>query len=463
MLKIKKKIEEDVVYKLKIQKENKEIIQEEKKDVLPVAKGKENVKENQNKVGQQPSLIEFLKSKNPNEAEDVLIKNLIDRKDIDGRTKDWLQINQKLHSTPVEQKKNKPKMTGTFMEMLDFSLNFFNIVKNDINKGLNDLKNEQSTASQNVNKEFNKNFKVNLTPKDISSYSLFEFELLCVINRVHIGTYLKNIDLIMNQNQIIVNLLKNPYDLRTIRSSISIFKNSLEKYDITKDQSAIKKFDEIDREIKKRFDKSEAALADLNKSKNALYEHNRTMIENAQKFCEELSSELLNFDDKKEGDSDLEFAQKLSQAADAFFEEIETSNERIKTKLSKDMKELRYNFEKNLGKRKDSLQTRYLSLLKKQGLKTFSDVYDENMAIFKSIYQTCMSKISDDKLNEFLTLAKNFKQKYNLNLKKAEKEIEESKETKKDEPQANQDSQRSTLKITNNTTELTPVTVEHKD
>ncbi len=450
--------EDNASYTLKIEKENKKIIKEEqKKEILPVSK---NNKENQISSNPQPNIIDFLKSKNPNEAEDVLIKNLIDRKDIDKRTKDWLQINEKLHSTPPEQKTNQ-RMSKTFIEMLDFTLNFFNIVKNDMNKALGDLKNEQSQTSQNVNKSFDKNFKMKLTPREFASYSLFEFELLCVINRVHVGTYLKNIELIMNQNQIIVNLLKNPHDLRLIKSSISIFKNSLEKYDVLRDPNAIKKFEQIDKEIKKRFDKSEAALADLNESKNALYEHNQTMIENARRFCEQLSNDLLTFEEKS--DDNLEFAQKLSQAADAFVEEIENSNEKIKNKLSKDMKALKERFDKELGRRKDLLQQRFGELLKKEGLKSFQQAYNENASIFNSIYQSCMSKIDDSKLSELLSAAKQFKEKYNSNLKKIESQIEKEKDTVTQQQDDTVDDQKAKLKITNNTTELTPVSVQNKD
>ena len=441
---------------LKIQNEQKDILKEDNSSEQKHLKYRDNdvkqqnqsVSSQNNQQSQDMGMMSLIKD--TNDAENVLLDSFLKSFNLDKITKQWLSFVGVVDTISKDRK--HPKAPELFTDMLDYSIKFFGKINDQLNLNLKDLNNQHHDTTKEANKQLTNKYGFDTTPNGISEKILNDFESMCVINRVYSGSYLNILELIFEQNDIIVYLLKNPLDTGHINTLIGQLKNNLVKKNITTDKDAIKKFNEIE----KIFDKNDRTSEYYLKAKQRLFE----LFETIKKSIDDFTSNLEDDIKKNKDLTEAELFKKMLEGVTEFEKQMNNNRDQI-NKLSKELKDLKNTFDKVLFKQQLILQRNYNNILQIQNKPSIKKIYDDNKKIFDASYQRFFEYIGGEnasKIDKYLQLAKDLKGQY-------ESKSEEIKQKNSKQSKETEDNGVGTLKISGNNKEITtinPVSVNNQ-
>ncbi len=395
----------------------------------------------------------------PNGAEEIIIRNLLSDTKISKASKQWLEltkITNQLKNKSYEVKKE------TFFKMLSLSLKYFDNIQTELSNSLNDLKNDQTDVSKKVNAEFNKKYKFELTPQGFAKKLSYDFELLCNINTIYVGSYLINIQFIIEKNQIIYKFLKN-HDMAETRLLINNLRNNVNKK-LFIDDKLVKKFESMNKEISNLFGETSRTFEIFMQAQSNLQKAVEENKKNIFSFCNNYMSVINDFEKLTE----IDVLNKLNDMITEFDLTLQVNMEEIYNNFLPSLKKLKDNFNINLRNKKDSLKQEFDQILIRMDLQSFDKIYTENKVKFDERYNECIKYIGlskeGSKLYSNLTELKDLQKVYQEKINQiASKQITKTEnETQKIIPRdenttKTKKSDKATLKI--NTNQINPISV----
>ena len=409
--------------------------------------------------------IEKLKNNNPNEAELIVIEKLMNNKKLKKYTEQWLEFVKLTNSI---SNKNEMQQGKLFLEMLKFSVNFFEKIQIDLNQSLQDLNDEQTEISKDVNKELKNKFQFEMTPKGFATKLSQDFEILCTLTRTTANTYLTDIEFSLKQFDVIFEFLKSS-DVDKCTLLANDLKNQINKKVnfILNDKDINKKFEEIDKSVIKIFDKDSRTYEEFKKSQTDLFENLKSTKENIEKILESFLKGISDFKDLNKIDK----FNSLIFLIDYFIQETNNTINLIYENFLPKLISLKNIFEKDLNKRRSELKQDFEELLKKMDQKSFDIIYFENKGKLDTILNTIFKMIGQNKesgpLIKKLEELETNKSKYTQELEKekeANKDSEEDSKNKKSEVKAEKENEeKASLKINNDIKTLNPINIENNE
>jgi len=412
-LKVKKKQEESV-YKLQINNARKFLIEE------PVSKEQKKIEtEKKSRTVDDDDLNELeqlgLNSYKPNVAEELIIKNLLEDEKIGKYGKQWLEF-VKVANQLTDKGRDKKK--EIFRQMMTFSLKYFDNINNELQGAFEDLKNDQqSEVSQKINSELKKEYNFEMTPQGFAKKLSYDFELLCNINTIYVGSYLINIEFVFEKNQVIYLFLKDS-DIENTRLLINNLKNNINKK-LMMNEDLIKKFDKLSKETIKIFGEKSRTVELFEKAQKELYvsiEKNRQAIID---FCDDFHNVLNDFEKL----SPFDKMNKLKDMITEYDETLQVNFEQIYNEFLPALKKLKDNFNINLKNKKDDFKKNFDGLLMQMDLQSFDKIYSDKKLKFEEKYNNCIKYTGlskeGSKLFENLNELKAIQQQYQEKIKNA--------------------------------------------
>ena len=402
----------------------------------------------------------------PNRAEELILKNLIDNKKINKYTEQWLELSKlskNVANKSLQVRKN------LFCDMLTTSTKYFQMIQDDLNNAFENLKNDRSVESKKINSELQKNFNFEMTPQGFAQKISYDFELLCNINTIYAGSYLNNLRFIFEKNNLLYHFLKGA-DLNDVRSLIGSLRNNITNHQqLDLNDVAIKKLENINKEIIKLFGDKSRTFEIFTSANNNLKESIKSNKEFLLEFCNEMEKNLSDFEKMNEG-------QKISQLNNMTLEFIKTLDinlNQIYDEFLPALKNLKLNFEENIGRRKDILKKDFDRLLIKMDLQSFDAIYKVSKDKFDKKYNECIQYIgqsrSGSKLSNYSEELQSKQAEYEKNLadfklnmvnRQEEKSNEETQQSTNKKTNANNNSDKEQEKINIETNSLNPVSVD---
>lgn len=428
---------------------------------LIIRKNQKMLLEDDNKnmtVSRHEAQTDYL-SKDANEAELVVIQNLIDNKKINKYTSQWLEF---IKLTNSVKNKNQKEQAELFLNMLQFSMDYFDKIETDLKDNLKELKNQKSEVSQTVNKALNNKFGYELTPKGFAQKLSYDFELLCNLTRISANANLIDIELSLKEFEIICEFLKSE-DLENTELMINNFKADMNKKVnfILHDKDINKKFDEIDKSFAKTFDETSRTYEDFKKAQDALLTNLKSSQKDISTILDTFVRQVLEFKKLNE----VERIQQLIELIKVFYENIQNTINKIYENLLPEIFKIKSIFEKDLNSKRLKLKEDFDDLLLKMDQKSFDIIYSDNKASFdkacnKVLMLTGQNKeqgLLFKKLQEILEVKNQHEEKLkqiSANIKD-QKNQSDSKEVEQNENKEKEES--AELKINNDIKTITPI------
>ena len=393
-------------------KNNQKMLKEDNNNHIKIQKKVENkvdVSEDDLSELQELGLNQY----KPNGAEEIVIKNLMSDKKIGRYAKQWLEF---VKISNQIKNKSKEKRKDLFFKMLRFSLKYFNIMQQELQEALVDIKNNpQSDVAQKVSSELNKKYDFEMTPQGFAKKTSYDFELLCNINTIYVGSYLINIQFVFEKNQVIYRFLKerNVDDARLLINNLR--NNIIQK--LTLDESLVKKFEGIGKEAIKIFGEKSRTIEIFQNAQQDLHqsiEENKTAIID---FCNDFIKVLEEFNHLSEFDK----LNKLNDMISEYDATLQINLNQIYNSFLPALKTLKDNFNINLKQKKDEFQKEFDELLDRMDLQSFDKIYSDNKLKFEEKYNDCIkyTGLNKDgsKLFANLTELKNVQKDYQEKIK----------------------------------------------
>ncbi len=393
-------------------KKNQKMLKEDKNNHIKIQKNVENkvnISEDDLSEIQELGLNQY----KPNGAEEIVIKNLMSDKKIGKYAKQWLEfvkISNQIKNKPKEKRKE------LFFKMLRFSLKYFNLMQQELQDALIDIKNNpQSDIAQKVSSELNKKYDFEMTPQGFAKKTSYDFELLCNINTIYVGSYLINIQFVFEKNQVIYRFLKerNVDDARLLINNLR--NNIIQK--LTLDESLVKKFEGIGKEAIKVFGEKSRTIEIFQNAQQDLHQsidENKTAIID---FCNDFIKVLEDFNHLSEFDK----LNKLNDMISEYDATLQINLNQIYNSFLPALKTLKDNFNVNLKQKKDEFQKEFDELLDRMDLQSFDKIYTDNKIKFEEKYNNCIkyTGLNKDgsKLIANLTELKNIQKDYQEKIK----------------------------------------------
>lgn len=401
----------------------------------------------------------------PNDAEELIIRNLIDDKKVSKYTKQWIEFTK---LTTQVRNKNFQAQAELFNKMLDFSLKYFDNIQSDLQNALQSLNDNKSDESKLIESELNKKFKFNMTPQGFAEKISFDFELMCNLNRTYAGSYLTNIKFIFDQNKIIYSFLKKQ-NLDDLELSINALQNEVTKKSdfILNDEKVNKKFETINKEVIKLFDENSRTFEDFKKAKDDLFKTIEDNKKNILSFCEKLRNNIKEL--RKVNEAEL--LPLLIVLIDEFVITNQKNIDEIYNIFLPKLKELKNTFDVVLKNKKDIIKKNFDQILVRMDLRSVDVIYQENRDLFIKIFDDCIKQIGTNKesgpfyknIKELETVKKQYEEKLQ-ELQNQTKQAEKPQiEDDKDEiTQNSSKKEKAALKINNDIKMINPIPIEEE-
>ncbi len=454
-------------YILKIKNNQKFLKEEKSNDKKNDQLSQSNISDNTAKIQQvSDEELEELRSLglnkySPNNAEEIIIKNLLNDKTISKFSKQWLEL---VKVTKQLKNKSYKIQKDVFLKMVDISMKYFDNIQSELKVALEDVNNAETDTSKKINSELNKKYKFEMTPQGFAKKLSYDFELLCNINTIYIGSYLINIQFMFEKNQIIYRFLKD-HDVSEVRLLINNLRNNVSKK-LLVDDKLIKRFESINKEISNLFGQNSRTFEIFNQTQKNLQ---KAVVDNQKgiyNFCDEYSAAVNDFEKLTENEK----LNKLIDMITEFDLTLQVNMDNIYNNFLPALKNLKDNMNINLRNKKDALKKEFDALLIKMDLQSFDKIYTENKLKFDERYNECLKYTGLSKegsklyanLTELKKVQETYKQKITQISVDAVNAAEKS--TQKIIPRdetTTKKSGKATLKI--NTNEINPVTVNNNE
>ncbi len=371
------------------------------------------------------------KIKSTNDAENILLDSFLKSFNISDFTKKWMGFISLVDN--LSKIKDPKKSADVFFDMLDLSSKYFGRINDELKNNIQNLNNPQNDVTQNASQTLEKSYGYRPVPTDIAEKAWLDFEMLCTTNAVYIGSYLTLFELIFKQNDIITYLLKNYNNTSHVFTLIGQLKNEMSQKNILTNKKAISKFEEIQKNISKSFEKSSGTISHIEVSRKKLFNSFEVINKSINEFCDNLTEDIKNF--KKL--SDLELYQKLFEAAEKHQEQIEKMSDKLYNDFKPELLLLKKNFDNVLENLRIELDTNYGEILKKLNKKPINAIYNENKEKFNQSYTSCMNYIGENfesgKLINHLTAAKESQNYFKDKIEELSAKQKEQKELQTDD------------------------------
>jgi hypothetical protein len=411
--------------------------------------------------------VERLKTANPNDAELIIIEKLMSNKKLKKYTEQWLELVKLTKTVATKDAKAQGEL---FLEMLKFSGDFFGKIQGDLNQSLQDLNNEQTDISKDVNKELKNKFQFEMTPQGFAAKLSQDFEILCTLTRTTANTYLTDIEFTLKQFDVIFEFLKTS-DVDKATLLTNDLKNQINKKlnFILNDKDINKKFEEIDKSIIKIFDKDSRTYEDFKKSQTDLFNNLKSTKENIEKILENFLKGVSEFKNLNKFDK----LNSLIFLIDDFIQKTNNTINQIYQVFLPKLIGLKNIFEKDLNQRRFELKKDFEELLKKMDQKSFDVIYSENKGkldvilteIFKMLGQNKESGPLIKKIEELEQNKKKYKQELE-NEKKNQQQIKDKATQEIENQEDGEDTEKeekASLKINKDMKTLNPINIQNDD
>ncbi len=349
----------------------------------------------------------------PNRAEEIILKNLIDNKKINKYTEQWMELSKlskNVSNKPLQVRKD------LFCDMLVTSMKYFDMIQNDLNIGFENLKNDRSVESKKINSELQKNFNFEMTPQGFAQKISYDFELLCNINTIYAGSYLNNLKFMYEKNNLLYHFLRGD-SFEDVKILIGSLRNNITNHQqLDLSDAAIKKLENMNKEIVKMFGEKSRTFEIFTNANNNLKESIASNKEFLLNFCNEIEKNITDIRNQ----SDFTRLETMNNLTFEFIKTLEINLKQIYNEFLPALKNLKSNFEENIGKRKEILKKDFDNLLVKMDLQSFDNIYKVNKVKFDKKYNECIQYIgqaqSGSKLDEYLNELQVKQQEYSKKL-----------------------------------------------
>ncbi len=442
-------------YSLQIKNTQKMLFEDKKEEI------KDTSNNNKNNQLKKFNEIQKLENYEPNPAQEIVIKNLLENKKISKYTKQWLEFSK---LTKLVKNKSEKEQGELFLKMLNFSMNFFKNIETDLSQSLNSLQNKnENEVSKNINNELNKKYQYELTPQGIAKNVLYNFELACKTIRILTNIYLTDIKFNLKQFDILFDFLTVTNNENTIQQ-INLFKKEIESEIgfILNDQKLLTSFEKNDKLIKGIFDENSRTYEQFINLQQSLF----NQLRNTKKNLLEISNNILSgINDFKEL-NELKKNEYLIALIDDFVKNTDNIIQNIYQNFIPSLTNFKKIFDINLNQRRYSLKKDFDEILKKMDEKSFDIIYNENKQKFDVLYKNIIDITGDNQANklfeEKIKKLNDLKEKHLNNiagLKNTHEKIEKDKEnaTLRDKQENNIQNKH---KEDENIKQIVPVTVE---
>jgi hypothetical protein len=394
------------------------------------------------------------------DEQNEMINELIPDSDKSKKLKEWKEFILRVKS--INPNDNQNKKNKLILEMMEYSLKFFDQVFDELKGKLKLIEDESNEFTQNFNKKIEKKFGFETTPKGFATKQNFDFELICENSRLTSVSHIMNIEIILEELNILKNLLMNieKNDNKNINLLINQFKNKLiEKEKIINDNATLKKFNSVYAQIKKEFGEKSKTLENFeNNIKNSRNNFNNLKKQSFQ-FCDNINNIV---EKRVEIKTEAEIINLLKSIITNIEQNSKNMNEKIYSNLLPSLEKNKNYFEKDLKDMKNNLNEKFGEIAEKINIESFDKIYNENIQKFYYAYNQCMKilKAIDSKniLNDILQNLNNKISNYDNNLNKNEKD-----QLIKQKDVNNKDEDIATLSISNDQKSLTPITVKSNE
>ena len=412
----------------------------------------------QEKANNKKKPIQFLDEQNE------MINELIPDSDKSKKLKDWKEFILRVKA--IKPGENKNKKNKLILEMMEYSLQFFDQVFDELKEKLKVIEDESNEYTQNFNNKIEKKFGFEMTPKGFATKQNFDFELICENSRLTSISHIMNIEIILEELNILKNLLMNieKSENKNINLLINEFKNKLmQKEKIINDNATLKKFDAMHSQIKKEFGEKSKTLENFENNLKNSRENFDNLKKKAIQFCDNIIQIVQK---RAEIQNESEIINLLKSIIKNVEDNSKSMNEKLYSKLLPDLEKNKNYFEKDLKKMKNDLNQKFGKICEKINLESFDKIYNENIQKFYYAYNECIKILKKiDSKNILKDILQNLNKKvsnHDINLDKNEKDqlINQKDINNKDDVKDNDEA---VLSISNDEKSLTPIKVKNKE